>query len=91
MRRIFTYSRKSIQKRVRRNFKTFYNQIMVVNSMKRKLLELFDDVFNALDDLMYSKFIDIEKFRELDDSVKTPLVEIFNELNKNQNFGKSSK
>ena len=59
--------------------------------MKRKLLELFDDVFNALDDLMYSKFIDIEKFRELDDSVKTPLVEIFNELNKNQNFGKSSK
>ena len=62
--------------------------------MKRKLRELFADVYYALDDLMYSKFIDSETFRELDDLVKTPLSEIINKLNKNkknQNSGKYSK
>lgn len=48
--------------------------------MERKLLELFGDVFDALDELMYSKYIDCEKFRELDHLIKTPLHEIFNEL-----------
>ena len=52
--------------------------------MTRKLLELFDDLYNALDELMYSQMISKETFRELDESVKTPLVEIFQELNKNK-------
>lgn len=52
--------------------------------MERKLLELFDDLYNALDELMYSKFIDSETFRELDHLVKTPLSEIFDKLKKNK-------
>ena len=52
--------------------------------MKRKLLELFDDLYNALDDLMYSQLISTETFCKLDELVKTPLVEIFQELNKNK-------
>ena len=62
--------------------------------MKRKLLELFDDLYNALDELMYSQMISTETFIKLDESVKTPLVEIFQELNKNkkiQNFRKYCK
>ena len=67
--------------------------------MKRKLRELFDDVFTALDELMYSELISQETFRDLDNFVKTPLCKIHNEVeksnyNKNkkiQNFGKSSK
>ena len=51
--------------------------------MKRKLRELFDDVFTALDELMYSELISQETFRDLDELVKTPLTEIFNKLNKN--------
>ena len=60
--------------------------------MRMKLRELFADVYYALDDLMYSKYIDSETFRELDDLVKTPLSKIINRLNnkkKNQNSGKS--
>lgn len=49
--------------------------------MKRKLLELFDDLYNALDELLYSQMISCETFRELDSKVKTPLTEIFHELN----------
>ena len=62
--------------------------------MKRKLRELFSEVYDALDELMYSRLIDCETFHKLDDLVKTPLSEIINELNKNkkiQNFRKSSK
>ena len=61
--------------------------------MKRKLRELFDDVFTALDELMYSQLISSETFHKLDELVKLPLVEILYELekNKNKNFGKSSK
>ena len=62
--------------------------------MKRKLRELFSDVYYALDDLMYSQLISSETFRKLDDLVKTPLSEIIDELNKNeknQNSRKSSK
>ena len=59
--------------------------------MRRKLLELFDNVYTALDELMYSPLISFEKFHELDQLVKTPLLEIFSELNKNKNSGQSSK
>ena len=62
--------------------------------MERKLRELFEDVYDALDELMYSRLISQETFRDLDELVKTPLSEIVDELNKNkknQNFGKSSK
>ena len=52
--------------------------------MKRKLRELFGDVYYALDELMYSKLIDCETFRKLDELVKTPLSEIIDELNKNE-------
>ena len=48
--------------------------------MKRKLRELFNDVYEALDELMYSKMISAETFRELDDSVKTPLLDILDKL-----------
>ena len=48
--------------------------------MKRKLRELFNDAYEALDELMYSQMISAETFRELDYSVKTPLLEIINKL-----------
>ena len=48
--------------------------------MKRKLHELFDDVYEALDELMYSPMISAETFRELDESVKTPLLDILDKL-----------
>ena len=48
--------------------------------MKRKLRELFNDVYEALDELMYSQMISAETFRELDESVKTPLLDILDKL-----------
>ena len=48
--------------------------------MKRKLLELFNDVYEALDELIYSPMISAETFRELDQSVKTLLLEILDKL-----------
>ena len=62
--------------------------------MKKELLELFTNVYEALDELMYSQLISLDRFHELYDSVKTPLTEIFNKLDENkkiQSFGKSSK
>ena len=62
--------------------------------MRMKLRELFEDVYDALDELMYSKLIDCETFHKLDVSVKSPLLDILYELEKNkknQNSGKSSK
>ena len=59
--------------------------------MKRKLLELFEDVYDALDELMYSRLIDCETFHKLDELVKLPLVEILYELEENKNFRNSSK
>ena len=53
--------------------------------MKRKLRELFEDVYDALDELMYSRLIDCETFHKLDELVKLPLVEILYELEKNKN------
>ena len=50
--------------------------------MKRKLRELFNDVYEALDDLMYSSMISAETFRELDQSVKTPFLDILDSLRK---------
>ena len=59
--------------------------------MKRKLRELFADVYDALDELMYSRLIDCETFHKLDELVKSPLVDILYELEENKNSGKSSK
>ena len=59
--------------------------------MRMKLRELFNDVYEALDKLMYSKLIDSETFHKLDMSVKSPLLDILYDLEKNQNSGKSSK
>ena len=53
--------------------------------MKRKLRELFEDVYDALDELMYSRLIDCETFHKLDELVKLPLVEILYELEENKN------
>ena len=50
--------------------------------MKRKLRELFNDVYEALDELMNSPMISAETFRELDQSVKTPLLDILDSLRK---------
>ena len=50
--------------------------------MEKELLELFDNVYEALDELMYSPLISCEKFRELDETVKTPLLDILTELKK---------
>lgn len=50
--------------------------------MEKELLELFDNVYEALDELMYSPLISCEKFRELDTLVKTPLLDILTELKK---------
>ena len=50
--------------------------------MEKELLELFDNVYEALDELMYSPLISCEKFRELDEKVKTPLLDILTELKK---------
>ena len=61
--------------------------------MRRKLRELDENVYDALDELMYSQLISSKTFHKLDELVKLPLVEILYELekNKNKNFGKSSK
>ena len=59
--------------------------------MKRKLRELFGDVYDALDELMYSQLISSETFHKLDELVKSPLLDILYELEKNKNFGKYSK
>lgn len=48
--------------------------------MEKELRELFNDVYEALDDLMYSPMISAETFRELDQSVKTPLLDILDKL-----------
>lgn len=48
--------------------------------MEKELLELFTNVYEALDDLMYSPMINPETFRELDQSVKTPLLDILDKL-----------
>ena len=48
--------------------------------MEKELLELFVDAYEALDELMYSKMISAETFRELDQSVKTPLLDILDKL-----------
>ena len=58
--------------------------------MKRKLRELFDDVFTALDELMYSELISQETFRDLDDFVKEPLCKIHHEVEKS-NYNKNKK
>ena len=58
--------------------------------MRIKLRELFNDVYEALDELMYSKLISNETFRELEASVKIPLLEILDKL-ENQNSRKSHK
>lgn len=55
--------------------------------MRIKLRELFNDVYEALDELMYSKLISNETFRELEASVKIPLLEILHKV-ENQNSGK---
>ena len=48
--------------------------------MEKELLELFVDAYEALDELMYSPMISAETFRELDQSVKTPLLDILDKL-----------
>ena len=48
--------------------------------MEKELLELFVNAYEALDELMYSQMISAETFRELDDSVKTPLLDILDKL-----------
>lgn len=48
--------------------------------MEKELLELFNNVYEALDELMYSPLISCETFRELDDLVKTTLTEIKNKI-----------
>lgn len=50
--------------------------------MRQELLELFDNVYEALDELLYSQMISSDTFRELDSKVKTPLAKIFHELAK---------
>ena len=39
-----------------------------------------NDVYEALDELMYSQMISAETFRELDESVKSPLLDILYKL-----------
>ena len=51
--------------------------------MEKEWLELFNNVYEALDELMYNQQISCDRFHELDTLVKTPLIEIFNKLNKN--------
>ena len=53
--------------------------------MEKELLELFTNVYEALDELMYSPLISCDRFHEIDNSVKTPLTEIFNKLDSKQN------
>lgn len=48
--------------------------------MSKELLELFTNVYEALNELMYSQEISCESFRKLDHNVKTQLTEIFSEL-----------
>ena len=48
--------------------------------MEKELLELFTNVYEALDELMYSPMISAETFSELDQSVKTPLLDILDKL-----------
>ena len=57
--------------------------------MRMKLRELFADVYDALDELMYSGLIDCETFHKLDVLVKSPLVDILYELNENKNKNKN--
>lgn len=52
--------------------------------MEKELLELFTNVYEALDELMYSPLISCERFRELDKTIKTPLTEIFTKLDNNK-------
>ena len=54
--------------------------IMRQNKMKIKLRELFNDVYEALEELMSSPMISAETFRELDESVKTPFLDILDKL-----------
>ena len=56
--------------------------------MERKLRELFNDVYEALDELMWSPLVSNDTFHKLDDLVKTPLLDILHEL---EDSGKSSK
>ena len=58
--------------------------------MRRKLRELFGDVYDALDELMYSELINQETFRDLDDFVKAPLCKILSEVEKS-NYNKNKK
>lgn len=48
--------------------------------MKKELLELFVKAYEALDELMYSSMISAKTFRELDQSVKTPFLDILDKL-----------
>ena len=48
--------------------------------MEKELLELFVDAYEALDELMSNPMISAETFRELDQSVKTPLLGILDKL-----------
>ena len=50
--------------------------------MERKLRELFNNVYEALDELMWSPLISCDTFHKLDDLVKTPLLDILDELKK---------
>ena len=50
--------------------------------MEKELLELFNNVYEALDELMYNQLISCDRFHELDALVKTPLTEIFSKLDK---------
>ena len=52
--------------------------------MEKELLELFNNVYEALDELMYNQLISCDRFHELDALVKTPLTEIFNKLDNNK-------
>ena len=48
--------------------------------MKRKLRELFEDLYEDLDELMYCRMISAETFHELDESVKAPFLDIYYKL-----------
>ena len=59
--------------------------------MRMKLKELFEDVYDALDELMYSKLISSETFHKLDTLVKLPLLDIIHELEENKKNQNSRK
>lgn len=50
--------------------------------MKRKLRDLFEDLYEALDELMYCRMISAETFHELDEFVKAPFLDIYHKLEK---------